>query len=243
MAIPPRRWIGYALLLGGLALPFDTYTFLRTNWSPLHVPMSVPNELVLGYFLAAVGVAVLFAPMLYRSADPCAPDTSMTMGEGLTHESVELRRRRRLPLRRKFTALPNRGLIGGVMVLLLLAPVFVMVTEHGLSKGIYVRLVPRHHSGPDEICLAGPIVVTVNQHGPSTQLLLDGSEVGRAHFEQALKSKLAERPDWEVFIAGDDSVPFSDPMLVVDAINSMHAKVVILTPKLKEQMAKACALR
>jgi hypothetical protein len=129
MAIPPRRWVGYALLITGLSLLFDTYTFLRTNWSPLRVPMSVPNELGLGYSLGVVGIIVPLAPVLIRIVDPFAPDASMKMGEGLAHESVELRRQRRLPLRRKFTVLPNRGLVGGAMILLLLLPVFLMVTH------------------------------------------------------------------------------------------------------------------
>jgi hypothetical protein len=73
MAIPPRRWVGYALVISGLSLLFDTYTFLRTNWSPLHVPMFAPTELALGYSLAVVGVAVLLAPVVIRLADSCAP--------------------------------------------------------------------------------------------------------------------------------------------------------------------------
>jgi biopolymer transport protein ExbD len=243
MAIPPRRWVGYTLLVVGLALLFDTYTFLRTGWSPLHVPMIAPRELALGYLLAAAGVLTLFAPLLYRSADPCAPDASMRMGESLAHESVELRRQRRLPLRRRFTVLPDRGLVGGAAILLLLLPVFVMVTEHELSRGIYVRLVPRHQSGPNENCIEGPIVVDVKQSGTVSRLFLDGTQVDREHLEQELKSKLAGRADWDVFIEGDDAVLFADPMSAIDAINALHARAVILTPKLKEQMAKACPSR
>jgi len=241
MAIPPRRWVGYALVVAGLCLLFDTYTFLRTNWSPLHVPMFVPNELALGYSLATVGVVVLFAPTLVRMVDSYAPDAPMKMGEGLARESVECRRQRRLPLGKKFATLPNRGLVGGAMILLLLAPVFVMVTQHDLARGIYVRVTPRHHTGPDEICLEGPIVVTVNQHGSASELLMNGTEVSHEELERALKSKLSTRANWEVFLEGDDSLSFADPMYAIDVINTLHAKAVILTPKLKRQMAeKGC---
>ena len=177
------------------------------------------------------------------------PETSLQMGEvapdlkigEVAPDSVESRRQRRLPLRRKFAALPNRGLVGGAMILLLLVPVFVMVTQHDLARGIYVRLVPRHHSGPDENCLEGPIVVAVQEHGKVSQLFLNGTEVGREQLEQALKSKLAGRANWEVFIEGDDVSEFAEPMYAVDVINSLHAKAVILTPELKDEMAKACA--
>jgi biopolymer transport protein ExbD len=67
MAIPPRRWVGYALLAAGLSLLFDTVTFLLTNWSPLKVPMYAANELALGCLLTVAGVLVLLAPTLKRT--------------------------------------------------------------------------------------------------------------------------------------------------------------------------------
>jgi hypothetical protein len=69
MAIPPRRWVGYALLAAGLSLLFDTFTFLLTNWSPLKVPMYTANESAIGYLLAVVGVVLLLAPTLIRILD------------------------------------------------------------------------------------------------------------------------------------------------------------------------------
>ncbi len=67
MATPPRRWVGYALLAGGLSLLFDTLTFLQTNWSPLKVPMYTANELAVGCLLTVAGALVLFAPTLKRA--------------------------------------------------------------------------------------------------------------------------------------------------------------------------------
>jgi biopolymer transport protein ExbD len=243
MAISPRRWVGYALVVAGLSLLFDTYTFLRTNWSPLHVPMYASTELAVGYSVAVIGIVVLLAPGLVHMLDSYAPDASMQMGGVLAHESVEFRRQRRLPLKIKFAVLPNRGLIGGPAILLLLILMFLLISPQE-SRGIYVRLVPRHPSGPDELCLAGPIVVTITQRGSVSRLLLNGAEVNREELEGALESKLAQRADWEVFVEGDDSVSFADPMYAIDAIKALHAEAVILTPKLKAQMAeKGCPLR
>ena len=206
MAIPPGRWVGYALITAGLSLLYDTYTFLRTNWSPLHVPMYAPSELELGYLLIVGGLVFLLAPTFLHMLDDYAPDYSLKMGEGLAYESVELRRRRRLPLKR-LSLLPNLGLIGGPIFLVLLMIMFLLNSPRE-SRGIYVRLTQRGW-GPDENCLAGPIVVTINQHGSLSRLLLNGTEVSqRREFERALKSKLAERADWEVFVDGDDSVSF-----------------------------------
>src|SRR5579864_4032086 len=67
MAIPSRRWVGYALLVAGLSLLFDTLTFLLTNWSPLKVPMCAANELALGWLLTGAAVLMLLAPTLKRT--------------------------------------------------------------------------------------------------------------------------------------------------------------------------------
>ena len=67
MAIPPTRWVGYALSAAGLSLLFDTLTFLQTNWSPLKVPMYADNELAVGCLLAVAGALVLLAPTLKRT--------------------------------------------------------------------------------------------------------------------------------------------------------------------------------
>lgn len=241
MPMPPRRWVGIALFAVGLSLLFDTFTFLRTDWSPLRVPMTASNEIALGYSLGFLGLVVLLQPALVRIAGSFAPDVSMKMGACLAHDSVELRRRRRLPLERKFCFLPNRGFIGGAMIFLLLVPVFVMVTYHDRARGFYVRLVPRHQSSFDEVCQLGPVVVTLRQHGSVTQLLLGGAEVSGERLQEALKSQLAPRATWDVFVEADDSVLLEGPMSVVNAINALGAKAVILTPRLKEQMAKDCA--
>lgn len=239
MAIPPRRWVGCTLVIVGVSLLFDTYTFLRTDRSPLRVPMSAPNELALGYFLGVVGIVVLLASALVRTVDQFAPDASMKMGAALTHESVERRRARRLPLNKGFSVLPNRGVVGGAAILLVLIPTFLMVSGQP-SKGIYVRLTPSRFTGPDENCLAGPIVVELKSHSALSQMLLNGKAVGREELRQSLKTKLSTRANWEVLVQGDESLSLADPMYVIDVVNSLHAKIVILTPKLKRQIAENC---
>lgn len=239
MAIPPRQWVGYTLVIAGVSLLFDTYTFLRTDSSPLRVPMSAPNELALGYFLGVVGIVVLLASALNRTVDQFAPDASMKMGVALTHESVERRRTGRLPLNKRFSVLPNRGVVGGAAILLVLIPTFLMVSGQP-SKGIYVRLTPSRFTGPDEDCLAGPIVVELKSQNALSEMLLNGKKISREELKQSLKTKLSTRANWEVFVDGDESQLLADPMYVIDVVNSLHAKTVILTPKLKRQIAEDC---
>jgi biopolymer transport protein ExbD len=90
--------------------------------------------------------------------------------------------------------------------------------------------------------MEGPIVVTVKSHGLASQLLLSGTEVNKKELEQALKSKLARRANWEVFIEADDSISFADSMYAIDVINALHARAVILTPKLRREISETCPL-
>lgn len=103
MAISPRRWVGYALLAGGLSLLFDTLTFLRTNWSPLKIPMYAENELAIGYLVTVVGVLLLLAPALNRMLDRYAPDASAKTEPQLPEQSIDVHRQGPSPFSLKST--------------------------------------------------------------------------------------------------------------------------------------------
>ena len=85
----------------GVSLLFDTVTFLRTNWSPLHIPMYAANELAIGYLLAVVGVLLLSAPSLIRMLDRYAPYAPMDKDALLAPQLVEDRLQGQLPLSAK----------------------------------------------------------------------------------------------------------------------------------------------
>ncbi|HZI56577.1 MAG TPA: carboxypeptidase-like regulatory domain-containing protein [Verrucomicrobiae bacterium] len=101
MAIPSRRWIGYAFLAAGLCLLFDTLTFLRTNWSPLKIPMYAENELAIGYLLTVVGVLLLLAPALNRVLNRYAPNIAMPTGGLPEQQSITAHSQGSLPFSRK----------------------------------------------------------------------------------------------------------------------------------------------
>jgi hypothetical protein len=101
MAISPRRWLGYVLLVTGLSLLFDTLIFLRTNWSPLKIPMYAENELAIGYLLVVVGVVLLFVPILNRILDRYAPDKSGNPAPQLALRSVDVQSSSPVPSRRE----------------------------------------------------------------------------------------------------------------------------------------------
>jgi biopolymer transport protein ExbD len=237
MAAPPRRWAGYALLTAGLLLLFDTYTFIKTDWSPLQIPMSVPVELMFGYLLVLAGICTFIAPTLLNAVSEIAPDASMKLGQNLAYNSVEAGRRKRLPLKDRFCVLPNRGLIS-IVFLILLVPMFQSIMEPG-SKGIYLRLFLQRIPF-DEKCLSGAVVVTVKEHNGAIRIRLNGTEIQLENLQQALASQLSHRADWEVFVQGDENIELSDLMPAIEIIRSLRAKAIILTPALKKQLMDGC---
>jgi hypothetical protein len=90
------------------------------------------------------------------------------------------------------SVLPNRGLVGGAVMLLLLVPMFLMISQEPDYKGIYVRLVPPRGRELDEYCLVGPIVVTVKGDYKSSTMLLDGKEVSREELAGCGKTRDSE---------------------------------------------------
>lgn len=235
MAIPPRRWVGYALVIASLSLLFDTYTFLRTNWSPLHVPMFAPTELALGYSLAAVGVAVLLAPVVFHLGDSYAPDASMKMGEGLAHESVELRRQRRarkLPLRRPISGLPGFGLVGGISYALI-AIVMMMMTAAFVRtpQGVWVRLLKQGAVPQNSDSWTEPLVVLAKYRGPGqrSNLYVNSRLVAWEDFDHVLKQELSRRREWVVYVGGDDNVAWQDVVNLIDVARSDQATVYLIT--------------
>ncbi|HYM75846.1 MAG TPA: hypothetical protein VE377_07695 [Candidatus Dormibacteraeota bacterium] len=240
MAIPPRRWVGYALLTAGSLLLFDTYTFLRTSWSPLRVPMDASDEIALGYLVAIAGIALLVAPHFLQSVENFAPDSSVKLAAGIADQSVEWRRQQRLPLRKKFSTSPNRGLVGGAAILLVMVPAFLMVIQEEPKQGIYVHLTPQRGRSVDESCLAGPIVISIRGSRTSSEIFLNGTAVPRDDLAKSLKTQLKARAYWEVFVEGDDSLIFSDPIDAMAVIRDLGAQPVIVTPKLRKQLAGEC---
>ncbi len=246
MAIPSRRWAGYGIAFSGLLLLLDANSFPQIltpdSYAPVNRPPSLPlsavNELILGYLLIILAVILLITPTLATIVGSYVPDASMNLGEDLAYRSIEFRRRQRLPLRRKFSLLPNRELAGGA-IFLLVVPAFVMVIP-APSHGIYVHLVSQVLVGLDENCMKGPIILSIKQRDTEAHLFLNGKEVDMEGLDRRLQSELAWRANREVFVDADQSLDFGVPALMFDKLNAINTTPVLLTPALRKQLAKAC---
>jgi biopolymer transport protein ExbD len=197
--------------------------------------MFAPTELALGYSLAAVGLAVLLAPVVFHLGDSCAPDASMKMGEGLAHESVELRRQRRarrLPLRRPISGLPGFGLVGGISYALI-AIVMMMMTAAFVRtpQGVWMRLLKQGAVPQNSDPWTEPLVVLAKYRGPGqrSNLYVNSRLVAWEDFEHVLKQELSQRREWVVYVGGDDNVAWQDVVNLIDVARSDQATAYLIT--------------
>jgi len=234
MRMPLHRAVGYAGVVAGLLLVFDTATFLGTQWSPLHVPMYADNELSLAYWLLAIGAAFLFWPVFWRMIRGLfasyAPGLDARVGDGFEHNSIELRRKKRLGLGRP-AGLPDRGVLLGMPVMILL--VLIVIWDLPLpSRGIHVSISRRDFERATVDWRQAALIVRVEGSDPTKPPVfkVQGKEVAPANLREALKRELSPRAEWIVFVEGDPKLSYESVVQVVDVVNGLHAKPVLLTP-------------
>jgi biopolymer transport protein ExbD len=132
----------------------------------------------------------------------------------------------------------TRRVLSGVAVVVVLIAVLI---AHGpkSSRGLYVSLTQEALvKAADQP--TGPLVVFLRvprSFGPSlpSRLYVNDRETDWRNLRGALLSQLSVRPDWVVFIDADPALPFDDLIRVVDVVNQLSAKPVLLSRKMWQQ--------
>ncbi len=197
--------------------------------------MFAPTDLAFGYLLAVVGVTVLIAPAVIRIAQTYAPDASMKMGEGLAHESVELRRQRRtrkLPLRRPISGLPGFGLLAGIFFALV--AIVMMITTVAFvhaRQGLWVHLLKWEAVPQNSDQWTEPLVVRAKggRPGQRPKLSVNSKLVAWEDFDDVLRQELSRRREWVVYVGGDDTVAWQDVVNLIDVARKDHATAYLIT--------------
>jgi len=152
--------------------------------------------------------------------------------------TFEERKQQRFPLGRKMPTL-NHFVLFTVILLMILWSIFVIgKTQEPFAKGFWIPIASKYYvaayADP-----AGPIIVRI---GLSSRISVNGVETKREGLRAALKAKLSRRADRIVFVDGDEDLCYSDAAEVVGVISGLKAKAVLLTPKLKQELARSSTL-
>ena len=131
-----------------------------------------------------------------------------------------------------FRGLPDRGLIGGAMALLLVMPLVVRTPIP--TKGFYVHLSAANYADAGASGFGDRVIVKVLQQKNRVGFLLNGKEVPREKLSKALKPGLSKQAEPTVFVEGDADLPYFELLYVIDVASGLRANVVLLTGKAKK---------
>jgi len=168
-----------------------------------------------------------------RNIDRNLLESTAPAGEGSNIRDVGTgsRLRGKFGHRKTLRLLPHFPLIAitGMMIVLVVFMSFGPLPSRGLWVFFGQELFTRAHADP-----AGPVVVQIrtaaksDSHAPS-RVFVNQREVDWANLRGALLSQLSTRADWVVFIDADASLPYAEPVKVVDVANQLMAKPVLVT--------------
>jgi biopolymer transport protein ExbD len=83
-------------------------------------------------------------------------------------------------------------------------------------------------------------VIIIKSDESSAKMFINGANVNAQDLPAELRRELATRAHWEVFVDADESVQFATVMYVIDTVQSLHAKAVMMTPSLRKEIAEEC---
>lgn len=132
-----------------------------------------------------------------------------------------------LPLRRRFSRLPSFAIIAAP-ALASVVSLFLAFEPYETPTGLAVRLL---HIGPFE----GdhnyePVVVALVADGDSRPTIrVNAKEVSLDTLEQVARAKLQRRAEPWAFVEADGPVAWSDVVDVIDRLEGIHCRVILLT--------------
>jgi hypothetical protein len=66
------------------------------------------------------------------------------------------------------------------------------------------------------------------------RFFINGQEVSRSDLHAKLIEQLSRRPEWTVYFEAEPDVPFMQAAYSIDTIQACEAKLVWITPKMRE---------
>lgn len=126
--------------------------------------------------------------------------------------------------------LPHWGLFCGAILWIL---IFIFMIVGPLpSKGL--RLSWRNHDAVVWEKSPWPDAIEVYV-GANARFFINGTELERRELRTKLLEQLARRAEWSVYFEADNDTLFMDDVYAIDTIQACGAKVVWVTPKMREE--------
>ena len=186
---------------------------------------------LLGLFAISMGAGASL--LLIAGADHFRkplPPVTLDFGSGII--------RRHLPLKRKpskgqlISGFSSYGLIAANTYLVILIPVWVMISGEPRVQGLVVHLAKPGIAAQSTPGIQ-PLRVRVEAAAGNVRarLYVDSRLVSWEDFEAVLQSELNRRPpNWPVYVEGSGDMEWGNAVRAIDTIRGLQAQVVLLTP-------------
>ena len=138
-----------------------------------------------------------------------------------------LQRHRPIPIMR---SLPDFGLAWGLLLFVVM--VVFMAGHHRAPRGLMVNFKWGNPPGRDS-----PWPETLNIYVDSErQFFVNGKQLPREHLRTGLTEELGRRVIWVVYFEADRGCLFMDATYAMDVIEGSGAKLIWITPQVREQL-------
>jgi biopolymer transport protein ExbD len=188
---------------------------------------------VMLHYLGAVGLACMLWALAIWLRVRFSKDIPLRLFPGIVPRNhLRLVRHRPMPL---FTQFPNFGLMYGA-VLWILIVVFMILEGQRQCYGLLIELRTRDpivwQKSPWQETLG--VYVT-----PGNRYYVNGQLVRREDLRARLQQELSRRMVWTVYFEADNDTLNMDAMYAMDTIQGLGAKVVWITPKVREEIQRS----
>jgi biopolymer transport protein ExbD len=192
-------------------------------------------DLVVFWFcvsLVGAGGLLFFRGALRMLSPQPALDRKLALFPGIVPGSVvRCQRHRPMPL---IAELPNFGLIYGA-VLWVLIIIHMMFYGAGRSYGLPIDF------GVHEAVVweKSPWTETLSVYlGADEKYYIDGEMVPREMLRTRLRQELSRRMVWTIYFEADGDAPYMDAIYAIGVIEGLGAKLVWITPGVREELEK-----
>jgi len=192
---------------------------------------SLSGQLALRLTAAAVGVLVAIPAIVsHNILSTCIEHAASLISQGDSSQtdlgSSQFAQTR--PLKRRFSGMPHFALVAAPFLILVLM-MYLASKPYPTPKGLPVRLLPRGQLDAVHTS-AEPITVSVLLGSHSEPLIrVNSEEIPSDQLEAIVSQKLQGLGQRHAYVEGDSSVPWGYITGVIDRVEGLHCRVILIT--------------
>jgi hypothetical protein len=229
--LPRRLSIGLAMVLLGIAgLVCVAYSAHPDRWYSRNEALIFALATLSSLFFLWGGIGLLAVSAAQGIREALARRSKFKLCERAGYYYFPKVRR---VLRPKFSTLPSFGLIAAITVGFVNILYLALPSWRDPRMGINVFLFSERILLHSALRTEPPLVRVIPGPDWQPRYYLNSKRIAPEQLSTALKAELKLRAEWVVYVDADRDLPYQTAVDVMDVIQGVQGKVVLLTPKTK----------